>query len=197
MSLSGCICRQWQRSCAVQLLTSTCQGSLWCYNNHQIRSQFTNDRMKQVCPYYGSIKLETFHECSKLEAVAPSVPVSARLSLFSLARLRHGHDQAAARVKTSQSCQFFWWVSSVRQGPAHHRVIFAQSSFQILTSRHTHSRSDERQGNQHSLCSLFCWRLSMFRCLSSSDVVFLKVACESGANAVFECNFRPLLSDCV
>ena len=107
VSLSGCICRQWQRSCAVQLLTSTCQGSLWCYNNHQIRSQFKNDRMKQVCPYYGSIKLETFHECSKLEAVAPSVAVSARLSLFSLARLRHGHDQAAARVKTSQSCQFF------------------------------------------------------------------------------------------
>ena len=76
VSLSGCICRQWQRSCAVQFLTSTCQGSLWCYNNHQIRSQFKNDRMKQVCPYYGSIKLETFHECSKLEAVAPSVAVS-------------------------------------------------------------------------------------------------------------------------
>lgn len=69
--------------------------------------------MKQVCPYYGSIKLETFHECSKLEAVAPSVPVSgpalpAHSVLVSSARSQtRTQDWAAARVKTSQSCQFF------------------------------------------------------------------------------------------
>ena len=72
----------------------------------------------------GSIKLETFHECLKLEAVTPSVPVSGpgpgslgRVLVSSeLGQTRLG--PARARVKTSQSCQFFWWVSSVRRGSA-------------------------------------------------------------------------------
>ena len=94
--------------------------------------------------------------CQALLCPAHPVLVS---SAHSQTRTRLGRGPSQNQSKLS-----IFLMSVFRQtGLRASRVIFAQSSFQILTSRHTHSRSDERQGNQHSLCSLslpVCWRLS-------------------------------------
>ena len=149
----------------------------------------------------GSIKLETFHECLKLEAVTPSVPVSGpgpgslgRVLVSSeLSQTRLG--PARARVKTSQSCQFFWWVSSVRRGSAISLGNICSIKFSNLdksTHTGTHSQSNQRRVTREpwgAECITLIIRLFFPVCRSC--------LWESGANAVFECNFRPLLSDCV
>ena len=115
--------------------------------------------------------------------------------VFSLAQSWARHDSARARVKTSQSCQFFWWVSSVRRGSAISLGNICSIKFSNLdksTHTGTHSQSNQRRVTRDpwgAECITLIIRLFFPVCRSC--------LWESGANAVFECNFRPLLSDCV